>query len=157
MVSIKLRRILGWLAASFALIQVLAGYWVFISQPEKVRDGLTSSSYTKTTIFLWGAGLLILFSSGIITAIKNRSRSFLMPVILLTAGLVNILSWVMIRDAIRDITLRLKGFDVWDRSISVNWSVIIFFLVLFIAALAAAGWMTAQVFKAGKNKEQYGR
>jgi hypothetical protein len=156
-VSTKLRRIFGWLAASFVLIQGLAGYWVFSAQPEKVRDELTSSSYIKTTIFLWGAGLLILFSAGIITALKNRSRSVLIPVILLAAGLINIASWVMIRDSIRDITLRLKGFDVWNRSISVNWSVIIFFLALFVAVIAASGWMAAQVFRTGKNKERYGK
>ena len=156
-ISIKLRRVLGWLAASFAIIQVLAGYWVFSSQPEKIRAGLTSSSYTKIAFILWSVSLLVLFSAGIITAIKNRARSYLMPVIMLTAGFVNIASWVMIRDAIRDITLRLKGFDVWSRSIAVNWSVIIFFLALFIVALAAIGWMAAQLFKTGRNKEHYGR
>jgi hypothetical protein len=156
-VSIKLRRALGYIAALFALIQVLAGYWVFSSQPEKIRDGLTGSLYTKTTIFLWGISLLVLFSTGIITALKKRARSFLLPIIIVTVGFINILSWVMIRDAIRDITLRLKGFDVWSRSIAVNWSVIIFFLALFIAALAATGWMVAQLFKNGRNKVHYGR
>jgi hypothetical protein len=155
-VSIKLRRILGYLAALFAPIQVLAGYWVFSSQPEKIRAGLMGSSYTKTAIFLWGVSLLVLFSAGINTAINNQARRYLMPVIMMTAGLVNIFSCVMIRDAIRDITLRLKGFDVWNRSISVNWSVIIFFLLLFIAALVATGWMAAQLFKTRNNKERYG-
>jgi hypothetical protein len=154
-VSVKLRRILGSLAALFAPIQVLAGYWVFSSQPEKIRDDLITFSFTKIAIFLWGFSLLVLFSAGVVAIFKNRSRNCLIPAILLTAGFVNILSWVITRDAIRDITLRLKGFDVWNRSISVNWSVIIFFLVLFIAALAATGWMAAQLFKTGKNKERY--
>lgn len=155
--SSKIKRISGTLAASFAVVQAFTGYWVFSTQPDSVRNDLTASSYIKLTIILWGAALAVMFLCGIILFFTGKGRSKLLSILLLTAGLVNIVSWVMFRDGIRDITLKLKGFDVWNRHIAVNWSVIIFFLALFILALGASGWMAAQALKSGRNKENYGK
>jgi len=39
------------------------------------------------------------------------------------------------RDGVRDLTLLSKGYDVWDRVVVTNWSVVGLFLVLFVAGL----------------------
>ena len=43
------------------------------------------------------------------------------------------------RDGIRDLTLLGKGFDVWQRTVVTNWSVVGLFLVLFVVGLGRAG------------------
>ncbi|MCA8939164.1 MAG: hypothetical protein KDB07_05135 [Planctomycetes bacterium] len=52
------------------------------------------------------------------------------------------------RDAIRDVTLKLAGFDVWDRVENPNWSVLIAFLLLLVIGLGVIGWLVLVVAKA---------
>jgi hypothetical protein len=54
----------------------------------------------------------------------------------------------MVRDGIRDITLLNAGYNVWDRSVNANWSVVIIFLLTFVAGLACAGWLISVVLRA---------
>jgi hypothetical protein len=63
-------------------------------------------------------------------------------------GLVAMLSAVVYRDGIRDLTLLSKGFDVWQRATATNWPVVALFLVVFVAGLAAAGWLISVMLRA---------
>ena len=54
------------------------------------------------------------------------------------------------RDGIRDLTLLSKGYDVWDRVVVTNWSVVGMFLVLFVAGLVVVGWLVSVVARAKK-------
>ena len=54
------------------------------------------------------------------------------------------------RDGVRDLTLLSKGYDVWDRVVVTNWSVVGLFLVLFVAGLGVVGWLVSVVARAKK-------
>ena len=61
---------------------------------------------------------------------------------------LNVVSTVMVRDGVRDVTLRIAGFDVWDQPVDANWSVIDLFLVLLVAALAViVAWLVGVLAK----------
>jgi hypothetical protein len=57
------------------------------------------------------------------------------------------------RDAVRDLTLLSKGYDVWDRAVATNWWVVGLFLVLFVAGLGVIGWLVSVVARARKVME----
>jgi len=70
----------------------------------------------------------------------------------LVAVLIEIL-FTVYRDGVRDLTLLSKGFDVWDRVVVTNWSVVGLFLVLFVAGLGVVGWLISVVARAAKTME----
>jgi hypothetical protein len=49
---------------------------------------------------------------------------------------------------IRDLTLASKGFDVWNRTVSTNWSVVGLFLILFVVGLGVLGWLISVMVRA---------
>jgi hypothetical protein len=63
---------------------------------------------------------------------------------------------VLVRDGIRDFTLLAKGFDVWDRTVVSNWSVVLLFLGLFVAALVLIGFVLVAVAKSAKKMAEKG-
>jgi len=68
---------------------------------------------------------------------------------------LNVASTVMVRDGIRDYTLRAAGFEVWNRVVVTNWSVVGIFLVLFVAALGVIGYLISVLAKARRIEERY--
>jgi hypothetical protein len=70
----------------------------------------------------------------------------------LLAVLVEIML-VVYRDGVRDLTLLSKNYDVWDRAVVTNWSVVGLFLVLFVAGLGVVGWLVSVVARAQKVME----
>ena len=69
------------------------------------------------------------------------------------AGFVTLASLTVYRDAVRDLILLAKGFDVWDRVVVTNWGVVGLFLVLFVAGLGVIGWLVSVVARARKVME----
>ena len=63
------------------------------------------------------------------------------------------IAFTVYRDAVRDLTLLSKGYDVWDRVVVTNWSVVGLFLVLFVASLGVVGWLVSVVARAKKPME----
>ena len=57
------------------------------------------------------------------------------------------------RDGVRDLTLLSKGYDVWNRVVVTNWSVVLLFLVLFVAGLGVIGWLVSVAARAKKVME----
>ena len=57
------------------------------------------------------------------------------------------------RDAVRDLTLLSKGFDVWNRTVVTNWWVVGLFLILFVGGLGVVGWLVSVVARAQKPME----
>ena len=57
------------------------------------------------------------------------------------------------RDGIRDLTLLGKGYDVWNRVVVTNWSVVGIFLVVFVAGLVTIGWLISVVARATRVME----
>ena len=62
-------------------------------------------------------------------------------------------SMTIYRDGIRDLTLLSKGFDVWQRVVATNWSVVILFLILFVAGVGAVIWLASVAGRAKKTME----
>jgi hypothetical protein len=84
----------------------------------------------------------------------------------LSSSLAGIVSWACVllavlveitftvyRDGVRDLTLLSKGYDVWDRVVVTNWSVVGLFLLLFVAGLGVIGWLVSVVARAQKPME----
>ena len=67
-------------------------------------------------------------------------------------GAVEIM-FTVYRDGVRDLTLLSKNYDVWDRVVVTNWSVVGLFLVLFVAGLGVVGWLVSVVARAQKPME----
>jgi hypothetical protein len=102
-----------------------------------------------TAVLLFVVGLLCL-----IAASHKAARKAIAIGAALVAFL-NVAAVVMVRDGIRDFTLKAQGFDVWDRVVVTNWSVVCIFLVLFVAALGVIGYLISVVAKARRIEEIY--
>jgi hypothetical protein len=84
--------------------------------------------------------------------LKRVSAGWLSWASVLLAVLVEIL-FTVYRDGVRDLTLLSKGYDVWDRVVVTNWSVVGLFLVLFVVGLGVIGWLISVVARAKKVME----
>jgi hypothetical protein len=89
---------------------------------------------------------------GAVAAFSRITAGWLGWAGVLAAVLVEIMLTVY-RDGVRDVTLLSKGYDVWDRVVVTNWSVVGLFLVLFVAALGVIGWLVSVVARAHKTME----
>ena len=67
-------------------------------------------------------------------------------------GVLNCMALVL---GIRDYTLRASGFEVWNRVVVTNWSVVGIFLVLFVAALGVIAYLIAVIARARRLEEIY--
>lgn len=146
-------RIGSMVGASFIAVQMAFGYWVYAVQPDVVKAGVLASP-----IGYYGIMILALFSvlalvTALLTVFSPSTRKITawaaaVSALLATAGTV------LARDAIRDVTLFAKGFDVWDRVVVSNWSVVIIFLVLFVVGLALIGYLLVAVNRSMKEVKQ---
>ncbi len=69
-------------------------------------------------------------------------------------GLLAAIGFTVVRDGIRDLTLSSHNFDVWQQAVVTNWPVVILFLVLFVAGLAAIGWLVSVMVRAKPVSEK---
>lgn len=85
--------------------------------------------------------------------------AFAKPIAALTSwiavliGVLPIALMTIYRDGIRDITLLSKGYDVWQRTVVTNWSVVGIFLVVFVGGLVTVGWLISVVARATRVME----
>lgn len=143
----------GRILAIFTTIQIALGAWVFCSQPDAVRAGLTENSIYLIFIGLWfvtalatiGGGMAATYRAGYATAIVCAAFSF-----------VNVLAMVLVRDGIRDVALDAHGMNVWDREVVANWSTIGLFLILFVIAVGLVLWMGKVLMSAQRESAHYG-
>ncbi len=148
----------GKVAALFGLVYLAAGFWAAGVQPAVVKAGLAGqSAYPLYRLSgLAGYGWLALVVVAVLVAglagFGKVSAGWLGWVGVLLAVLVEI-AFTVYRDGVRDVTLLSKGFDVWDRVVVTNWSVVGLFLVLFVASLGVLGWLVSVVARASKVME----
>jgi hypothetical protein len=145
----------GIIAALFGVVYLVAGVWATRVQPDAVKAGLATHPLYHWFSFA-GYGWLALVGVAVLAAAfagftRNASNWFGWVVALL--ALLIELALVIYRDAVRDLSLLAKGFDVWDRAIATNWSVVSLFLVLFVAGLGVIGWLISVVARAQKPME----
>lgn len=145
----------GKMAGLFGVIYLVAGVWAARVQPDAVKAGLTTHP-----LYHWfnyaGYGWLALVAVAVIAAayagIVRVAPNWFGWVVALLALLIQ-LTLVVYRDAVRDLSLLAKGFDVWNREIATNWGVVYLFLVLFVAGLGVVGWLISVVARAQKPME----
>ncbi len=150
-VGMYLNRLGGKIATVFFTLQLGAAYWVFLAQPPAVKDALTSQSLYLFTGYGWILITLGLIALSMVAIVRK-------PSLLLSWGgavavLLSMLTMVVYRDGIRDITLLLKGFDVWERNVVTNWSVVVIFFVLFVVGLGIIGWLLSVVMRSKAEGE----
>ena len=148
----------GKVAAVFGLVYLAAGLWAASVQPAAVKAGLAGqSAYPLYRLsgfagYGWLALVVLAVLVAAIAGFGKISAAWLGWVGALVAVLVEI-TFAVYRDGVRDLTLLSKGYDVWDRVVVTNWSVVGLFLALFVAGLCVIGWLVSVVARARKVME----
>lgn len=130
----------------YSLRQVIA------AQPGAVQSALRSHPLYGYAAMGWVAAALL----AVVLAVAALVWKRVSPAVswgAVVAGAFAAASIAIYRDGIRDVTLLTKGFDVWQRVVATNWSVVGLFLALFVAGLGALGWLISVVARASKVKE----
>jgi hypothetical protein len=145
----------GKVAALFGVVYLCAGIWAASVQPEAVKAGLSHHPLYRFAGFAgygWLALVVVAVLVGAIAGFGKIAAGWLAWSGALVALLVEI-TLTVYRDGVRDLTLLSKGFDVWDRAIATNWSVVGLFLALFVGGLGVIGWLISVVARAQKTME----
>jgi hypothetical protein len=149
----------GSVAAIFGVVYLIAGLWAASVQPEAVKLGLTHGVASHPLYrfegfagYGWIALVVVAVLLGAIAAFSRITAAWMCWAGVLAAVLIEIM-FTVYRDGVRDVTLLSKGYDVWDRVVVTNWSVVGLFLVLFVAALGVIGWLVSVVARAQKTME----
>lgn len=137
-----LSRVGGYLLLVGVPIQLFFAWRVWATQPDFVRilalkSGLFGASWPLfflCWVALWAVGFNRVRWNGSIRLAGNLSA---------VLGVVGFFFMTVARDAIRDVTLAHKGFNIWERSASVqtNYLILLLFFFLFIMGLCLVGWM----------------
>lgn len=147
-----LARLGGLLAAIMALAEAPIAALVVQSQPAATMSRLASNPVYQDSRYAWIVAIALAAALGIVALLRPMLGAVgawaAVVIAFLSAG-----SLALYRDGLRDATLAAKGFDVWQLPVATNWSVVIVFLILFVAGLAAVGWLLSVVFKARKTVE----
>ena len=144
----------GGAMAGGALLQAAFGYLGFSAQPQSVTASVMTEPLYRSSVYGWLATAVVLVLLGLIAS-TTRVPNRILAVGGALAAFVNIASTVMVRDGIRDVTLRAAGFEVWDRHVVTNWSVVGLFLVLFVAGLGVIAYLISIIAKARRIEEKY--
>jgi hypothetical protein len=148
-------RVGGIIAAISGAAYLLTGIWAANVQPDAVKAGLLSHPLYKfagIAGYGWLVLVVVAVLLGAVAGFGKVTASWLGWSGALVALLVEI-TLTVYRDGVRDLTLLSKGFDVWDRTVVTNWSVVGLFLVLFVAGLGVVGWLISVVARAQKPLE----
>jgi hypothetical protein len=142
----------GRIAAIAAIAQGAAAFTVYRAQPAIVQTGLNSHALYKIAGLGWLAltAILLLFAA---FAAFARPIGVLTSWLAVLIGVLPIALMTIYRDGIRDLTLFSKGYDVWNRTVVTNWSVVGIFLVVFVAGLVTVGWLISVVARATRVME----
>jgi len=148
----------GKIAAGFGIVYLVAGVWAASVQPEVVKAGLAGqSAYPLYKICGYaGYGWLLLVAVAIVAAAIGGFGKISAGWMGWTGALLAVLFEIMLtvyRDGVRDLTLLSKNYDVWNRVVVTNWSVVGLFLVLFVGGLGVIGWLVSVVARAQKVME----
>ncbi|MDR3475451.1 MAG: hypothetical protein P4M09_27700, partial [Devosia sp.] len=145
----------GKVAAACGLIYLAAGLWANAVQPGVVKAGLATHPLYHFATFAgvgWLALVAVAVVLGIFAGFGKVAAGWLAWAGAIVALLIEI-AFTVYRDAVRDLTLLSKGYDVWDRVVVTNWSVVGLFLVLFVVGLGIVGWLISVVARAQKVME----
>jgi hypothetical protein len=144
----------GLVVAISIVIQAVLAQMTMAAQPQNVFAGVMGDSLYRMSAYGWLTTALLLILLGLAAATGKRANA-LIAIVASVVAFLNVASTVMVRDGVRDVTLRIAGFDVWDRQVSSNWSVIGLFLVLLVTAVVVIAWLVSVAGKAKRVEESY--
>lgn len=152
-------RLGGAVAALCGLVYLAAGLRAAAVQPGAVHAFLANppAGYEFYSFYalagkLWIALVALAIVLGLVAAVARIAATWLAWTAVLLAVLIEF-SLVIYRDAVRDLTLLSKGYDVWNRAVVTNWGVVGLFLVVFVAGLGTIGWLVSVAARARKTME----
>ncbi|MBS0661115.1 MAG: hypothetical protein JSR82_23090 [Verrucomicrobia bacterium] len=143
----------AWLALLGTLAQGFIFPWLLARQPAAVQELLAKHGWLPATGWAWGA------LAAVVAVVALRAFRAAQPPAPLYASLLAVLAFLPIavftvfRDGLRDLTLLTKGFDVWQRAVVANWSVVATFLLTFVLGLAAVGWLISVFVRATPHRD----
>jgi hypothetical protein len=144
-------RIAGSCAISLGLFaQAASAAFALGAQPSSVLTAVEHDPLYGPFFYLWMGTAALFLVSGLF--LPNWRAASIVAAVL---AFLNVASTVMVRDGIRDYTLRASGFEVWNRVVVTNWSVVGIFLVLFVAALGVIAYLIAVIARARRLEEIY--
>jgi hypothetical protein len=127
-------------------LQLLVLVWVILAQPHAVLEGLRSKPIPLLSAAVWVVSAALV--AGVAWRVSARQIGLRLAAYgALLATLLAELSWAALRDSIRDLTLASKGFDVWDRLVETNWSIVGLFLVVFVIGLGVVAWLVSVMMR----------
>lgn len=149
----------GKVAALCGIVYLIAGLWANAVQPAPVKALLAAPPpgygfyrYYALGGYVWMLLVVVAVLLAAYAGLAKIAANWLAWTGALVALLVEI-AFTVYRDAVRDLTLLSKGYNVWDRVVVTNWSVVGLFLVLFVASLGVVGWLVSVVARAKKPME----
>lgn len=146
-----LRRWGARLAVVFTLVQAGVGYRVYQLQLDSVKSGLFENPLYAVGIYGWLTLAALTLCASALVAFGGRAKARVLSAAAVLSAVLMTAAAVLVRDGIRDYTLLAKNFDVWDRAVVANWSVVLLFLGLFVAGLILIGFILVAVAKSAKK------
>jgi hypothetical protein len=137
----------GAVAAMSMVAQVFVLMWVLRAQPAVVTAGVAGSALLSGARLAWFGSAVLIMGFSTWAALKKPATGATGYAAALLA-FVALASWTVLRDGIRDLTLGGHGFDVWQRIVVTNWSVVGLFFAVFVAGLGALAWLASVVMRA---------
>ena len=148
-----LRKSGGMSAVIGAALMFGFGYRVLAVQPEHVSTGIAGSPIHNVSLILCALTILAAGAIGGLQCFWKSATVFASTMGVVVAFLAAATSGI-VRDGIRDFTLKEKGFDLSHVPIYPNWSVLIVFLLLFVIMLATIYWLLQVMRQATPPKEE---
>ncbi|MEP6715804.1 MAG: hypothetical protein ABJC09_09520 [Terriglobia bacterium] len=140
--------------AAAIVVQSVFALMTMSAQPNNVVPTVMADPLYSAFAYSWLTTAVLLAVLGVV-AVFAKGASALIGIAAAAVAFLNVFSAVMVRDGIRDVTLRMAGFDVWDRHVASNWSVIDLFLFLLVTALVVVVWLATVAGKARRTEERY--
>ena len=139
------------LAIVFTLVQAALGYWVYQAQAPVVQQALFENQLYTIGLYGWIATTALAVLTSAVVLLGGAAKAKLTSAAAVLCCLLSAAMAVLVRDGIRDFTLLAKNFDVWNRAVVANWSVVLLFLGLFVAGLALIGVVLVAVSRSAKR------
>ena len=140
----------GAVTAGGILLQCSFADLAIAAQPQSVFQSVIHDPVYGSFAYGWIATAVLLFVAGLIGVIASPNRAISKWVAIGAASIafLNVAATVMVRDGIRDFSLRAAGFDVWNRQVVVKWPIAGILIALFVAAVALTYYRTSLIARA---------
>ncbi|HMS55018.1 MAG TPA: hypothetical protein PKA27_06420 [Fimbriimonadaceae bacterium] len=150
-VRTTLRRAGSVSAVTGAALMLFFGYRVISLQTPEVAAGIKAIPLVNLSMLLCGVTIAL---AGIVGVLQVKRTNVWLSSVGIVVGFLAAATSTIVRDGIRDVVLKAKGFDVNDVQVYPNWSVLVVFLLLFVIMLGVIYWLLQVMRQATPPKEE---